>query len=543
MGDAMFNLFQNRSKERHALVIGNGAYEGDGRLVFPKNDARAVAGSLEELGFQVTLCLDQDRRNLELSYLEFKDNLQNAKLALVYYSGHGCQIDGRNYLVPIDVGLSRSGQFEKIKPFDMSRWANELEERADRRIFILDACRNNPFLSPANSSYMRAKRIELSQPNLEEARPSGGLTEMDVGAGAYLAFAAAPGRLAEEPAGDYNAHTLSFYTEALCRHLPTNGLPISELFSRIGHDVVAATAARQTPWISASPFGKMSFRPISYGPVFRYSIAGAISAVCSGLLLITVGMIYDYTHKVTVNGGVHLKQVLFDPFAPFRYISKLIGPPEAFPEVYNPDLSYPLPYFDWPSLAAYFSAIVLGAIFGVGLWMAGLGYRAHKPPAWAWISVSSLVSLASFVLFEKWKINLEQYRDTDSQELINLVNLVKYHDGQKGLVVVGAIAGAVLLLTLSPWNKGMRGARIINLTLVISAITTLIAIATLVSVIPSENPADLRNWIYDITEIGQKPFWSSYYWSNIFLPIYWQTAIAACVGWAIATHTKSYQPR
>jgi tetratricopeptide (TPR) repeat protein len=235
------------SGRRVALVIGNAAYAGVTPLANPVNDARAVAAVLRGVGFDVSEGLDLDRDGMQRLIAGFLRDAANARLALIFYAGHGMQIDGRNYLVPVDARLTRGGN----PAADMTivdTVLNGLEDQSRTTIVMLDACRDNPLAARVVASAGSSRsltRAGLAAP----AALGGGAT---LGAGTLIAFATAPGQVALDGSG-----TNSPFTAALVRHLGTPGLELQQMLTRVRADVVAATGNRQVPWSNSSLLGEV----------------------------------------------------------------------------------------------------------------------------------------------------------------------------------------------------------------------------------------------------------------------------------------------
>ena len=137
---------ESASERRTALVIGNGAYQNF-PLKNPSNDARDLANALRNLGFSVSIKLDADRRSMEASFHEFGNALRTGGTGLFYFAGHGLQINGRNYLIPIGADI-RSESDVRYEAVDAGRILGKMEDAGNPlNIIILDACRNNPFKS------------------------------------------------------------------------------------------------------------------------------------------------------------------------------------------------------------------------------------------------------------------------------------------------------------------------------------------------------------------------------------------------------------
>lgn len=200
---------------RVALVIGNGAYTHVKALPNPSNDARAIAKSLRGIGFVVTEGIDLDRAGMQNMIREFLRDAARAQVAIVYYAGHGVQIDGRNYLVPVDAQL-RQGSSMTETMMDMDTIMAGLDDQLRTNILILDACRNNP-MAPQVASAGAGRAIEGGG----LAAPSSLGSGSTLGAGTLIAFATAPGKVALDGEG-----ANSPFSAALSRHIGTPGLEV-----------------------------------------------------------------------------------------------------------------------------------------------------------------------------------------------------------------------------------------------------------------------------------------------------------------------------
>jgi len=231
-------------ESRHALVIGNNAYEHVRPLLNPGNDARAFAGSLESVGFEVSLLIDGTLTQTREALRTFIDRLPTEKddssVALVYFAGHGVQIGGTNYLIPVDAAMARDYEVPD-ETLGMDSVMRALESAgAGLNLLVLDCCRNNPF-----SRSWRGSR----------SAASGGLAiPTDAPQGMFIAFSTSPGDVAEDGDG-----ANSPYTAALVRHLPTPGAEFEQVFKRVGRDVAAATGGEQEPWFNSKFYGTFRF--------------------------------------------------------------------------------------------------------------------------------------------------------------------------------------------------------------------------------------------------------------------------------------------
>ncbi|MBT1515152.1 caspase family protein [Bradyrhizobium sp. SRL28] len=232
---------------RVALVIGNGAYAHVRALPNPTNDARAMAKSLRDIGFVVTEGSDLDRRAMKATIRNFLRDAARSQVAVVYYAGHGVQIDGRNYLAPIDIQFQAgSGMTEAM--MDMDTIMAGLDDQVRTNILILDACRNNP-MAPKLASAGPARGMEAGSGLAAPASLGAGAT---LGAGTLIAFATAPGQVALDGEG-----ANSPFSAALTRHIGTPGLEVQQMLTRVRAEVVAATKGKQVPWSNSSLLGEV----------------------------------------------------------------------------------------------------------------------------------------------------------------------------------------------------------------------------------------------------------------------------------------------
>ena len=223
-------------ERRVALVIGNGAYK-DAPLRNPVNDARAISKALSESGFSVTLIEDAALGGMRRAIRNFGDELAKSKVGIFYYAGHGMQVRGVNYLIPVNADIEREDEIA-----DQAIDANLVLAKMDSaknalNIMILDACRNNPFAR----SFRSAAR---------------GLAQMDAPTGTLISFATAPGSVASDGSG-----ANGLYTEHLLKAIREPGLPIEQVFKQVRIGVTKATADQQVPWESSSLKGDFFFTP------------------------------------------------------------------------------------------------------------------------------------------------------------------------------------------------------------------------------------------------------------------------------------------
>jgi uncharacterized caspase-like protein len=216
-----------------ALVIGNGAYRNAVGLLNPANDASDIAGSLERLGFTVTRLQDADYDQMRRALLEFGRAARGSEVAIVYYAGHGIEVGGENWLLPIDAEL-RSDTDVDHESIGLKGVMLTVESASRLGLVILDACRNNPF----------AAMMKLSSRTRSVAR---GLAQVEPTGNVLVAFAAWGGTVASDGSGRNSP-----FTSALLRHIETPGLEINFLFRNVRDDVIRMTRGEQQPFVYGS---------------------------------------------------------------------------------------------------------------------------------------------------------------------------------------------------------------------------------------------------------------------------------------------------
>lgn len=232
-----------------ALVIGQSKYEHLIPLTNPGNDAEALSRLLGSLGFAVTTVADQDARRLRRSLENFTEDAQGADVALIYYSGHGIEAGGENWLIPTDADPSSLWDAEKhLVP--ISRLLNDVRRAVPITLLFLDACRTNPF--PAGAMLKsNGKAVPVSAAGLGETKGAMSLGGTDqpqaAGLGSLIGFAAEPGQAAlDGPAGGNSP-----YAAALLRHLAVSaGTEFGTVMRMVTQEVYLKTNARQRPWVN-----------------------------------------------------------------------------------------------------------------------------------------------------------------------------------------------------------------------------------------------------------------------------------------------------
>jgi tetratricopeptide (TPR) repeat protein len=219
---------------RHALVIGNASY-AVAPLVNSANDAAAVAKVLEKAGFTVDLKLNANQKQLQDAVTAFGDRLRSGGAGLFYFAGHGVQIKGRNFLMPVGADIKREDEVP-YKAVDVQQVLDKMETAKNRiNVVILDACRDNPFARSTRSG-------------------GAGLSQLDAPIGSMVAFATAPGSVASDGRGSNG-----LYTQHLLANIERPGVPIEEVFKRVRLGVRLDSNGGQVPWESTSLEGDFYF--------------------------------------------------------------------------------------------------------------------------------------------------------------------------------------------------------------------------------------------------------------------------------------------
>jgi len=215
--------------DRVALVMGNGNYRHAKPLKNAVNDATDVATRLRSMGFTVYEGIDLPRRDALLLVQQVGQRLQYDDTVLFYFAGHATQLGSQNYIMPVDASPGSENELVDSS-ISMQAILATLESRAFTRLIILDACRNNPFISGAEGSRSADGGAR-------------GLFRMDAGAGSFIAYSTEPGNVAADGTGRNSP-----FTEALLRHIDSPGQDIHAIMRRVRADVMDASNNRQIPW-------------------------------------------------------------------------------------------------------------------------------------------------------------------------------------------------------------------------------------------------------------------------------------------------------
>jgi hypothetical protein len=225
------------SAQRVAFVVGNGTYANANALPNPANDAADMASALRDLGFEVIAATDVDKAMFDQKLRDFARLLRGARMALFYYAGHGLQVAGKNYAVPIDARLESAADLS-VETVDLDQVLSVMQADENRvNLVFLDACRDNPL----TRSFARAL------PSTRAVSVGTGLSALDAGRGTLIAFATAPHKVALDGRGRNSP-----FTDALLRHIRTPGLDIAFVMRRVTAEVEKASGGSQIPWVHAS---------------------------------------------------------------------------------------------------------------------------------------------------------------------------------------------------------------------------------------------------------------------------------------------------
>lgn len=220
------------AERRVALVLGNAAYVNVPALTNPVNDAKAIRAQLEKLGFEVFGGVDLSKMDTQATMAQFAKAVRGADIAAFYYAGHGLQVDGRNYLLPVDAKLEdeTSLDFEAVSIDFILR---QMSRETALRLVFLDACRDNPLAKV-----------------MAKSGSSTGLAEIEIendGAGTLVAFATSPNEVAYDGKGDHSP-----FSAAILAHIATENVPLTTIMTRVTGDVFKATGGKQRPWVNLS---------------------------------------------------------------------------------------------------------------------------------------------------------------------------------------------------------------------------------------------------------------------------------------------------
>jgi len=226
-----------QSSRRVALVVGNAAYPAS-PLRNSVHDAESLASMLRQLGFEVQTATNADLRALNAAVDTFVKSIRAGDVALFYYSGHGVQVEGENYLVPVDFHAEQEADVP-YQAYPAGRVLERIQGAgAGLSILMLDACRDNPFRATRSASK--------------------GLAAMATGKGSFIAFATSPGSTASDNAGESNG----LFTKHLLSALGQTDLKLGDIFDRVRERVYEESGHKQLPWTASSVIGTFVFRSL-----------------------------------------------------------------------------------------------------------------------------------------------------------------------------------------------------------------------------------------------------------------------------------------
>jgi Caspase domain len=234
-------------EKRIALVVGVATYSNAPPLLKPTKDAQALGDALRKLGFDVDLQLDLDNRSLSSALRSFGVRAADADVALVYFAGHGVQVDGTNYLIPADARLERVRDL-LYEAIPLQLFLGEISQAREIGIMLLDACRDNPFVDRLSESMGAARTSRIGQ----------GLNRIDdTPSGTMVAMATRANVVAEDGTGEHSP-----YAQALLTELQVPGLELGLFFRRVRDQVMEMTQGRQEPYT----FGSVGATPFYFNP-------------------------------------------------------------------------------------------------------------------------------------------------------------------------------------------------------------------------------------------------------------------------------------
>ena len=237
-----------KEEKRLALVIGNSKYSHGAFLLNPANDAVAMTKVLENVGFEVESYIDADQKTIKIAMDKFGEKLENYQVGLFYYAGHGVQVNGNNYIIPIDANLSMENDVE-YDCVEVGRILGKMEDSGcETNIIILDACRDNPFERRWSGRSMKTQ----------------GLAFMNAPSGSIIAYSTSPGKTASDGTGENG-----LYTSALLKYIQVPNLILEDVFKNVRSEIEKNSDGKQTPWESTSLKGSFYFIREGSPPAFR----------------------------------------------------------------------------------------------------------------------------------------------------------------------------------------------------------------------------------------------------------------------------------
>jgi tetratricopeptide (TPR) repeat protein len=231
------NSLNTRQQKKIALVIGNANYQV-GKLDTPLNDATDMAAALKELGFEVILIKDSSKRKMNDALDQFSTRIKKGYVGLFYYAGHGMQLEGENYLIPVNAQIKAEKDVE-YESMPLGKILGRMESAGNRiNIVILDACRDNPF-----RKFSRSSNRGLTTP-------------VQTASGTLIVFATAPGKVASDGIG---SNRNGLFTSYLLKYIKTPNKDVETILRYVRTNVAKDTKNYQVPWNSSSLTGEFAF--------------------------------------------------------------------------------------------------------------------------------------------------------------------------------------------------------------------------------------------------------------------------------------------
>jgi hypothetical protein len=264
----LFSVQAAKAERRVAFVVGNGAYKNVEPLPNPPIDAKAIAATLRNVGFEVVEGANLTRDAMTERLLDFGKKAQGADVALFFYAGHGIAVNGTNYLLPIDANLKSEMDVKLGAAINVDLTLEQTMGDAKVKLVFLDACRDNPFAAKIRSS-SATRSVSVAS----------GLAEMKSGEGTLIAFATGPGQTAL----DGQQGTNSPFTRALLANLTAPGVEIQQAMTKVRAQVNEETQKQQLPWGHTNLIGSVYLNPVATPAVGAAPVAAtpAVTATAS----------------------------------------------------------------------------------------------------------------------------------------------------------------------------------------------------------------------------------------------------------------------
>ncbi len=266
----LFSAESALADKRVAFVVGNGAYKNVAQLPNPPMDAKAMASTLRNVGFEVVEGTDLTRDKMTEKLLDFGKRAQGADIAVFFYAGHGIAISGTNYLLPVDADIKSEMDVKLGAAINVDLTLDQTMGDAKVKLVFLDACRDNPFAAKIKQTATRS--VSVGQ----------GLAEMKSGEGTLIAFATGPGQTALD--GTDGQH--SPFTRALIKHITEPGIEIQQAMTEVRAEVQDETNKGQLPWGHTNLTGSVYLNPAAptaaAAPAASAAAAPAVASAPSG---------------------------------------------------------------------------------------------------------------------------------------------------------------------------------------------------------------------------------------------------------------------